>query len=64
MLTGNKLNLLFCTSLIILLSSCRQPLAAGGAIPRNYLLDREGRIIAIDLYDEELIKKLEELTMK
>jgi len=41
-----------------------KPLAAGGAIPRNYLLDREGRIIAIDLYDEELIKKLEELTVE
>lgn len=41
-----------------------KPLAAGGAIPRNYLLDREGRIIATDLYDEELIKKLEELTVE
>lgn len=39
-----------------------KPLAAAGNIPRNYLLDREGRIIAIDIYGEELIKKLEELT--
>lgn len=37
-------------------------LVAKGSIPRNYLLDREGRIIAIDIYGEALIKKLEELT--
>ena len=37
-------------------------LVADGSIPRNYLLDREGRIIAIDIYDDDLIKKLEELT--
>ena len=35
-----------------------------GTIPQNYLLDREGRIIAINIYGEELIKKLEELTKK
>ncbi len=34
------------------------------AIPQNYLLDREGKIIAINIYGEELIKKLEELTKK
>ena len=33
-------------------------------IPQNYLLDREGKIIAINIYGEELIKKLEELTKK
>lgn len=32
-----------------------------GTIPQNYLLDREGRIIAINIYGESLIKKLEEL---
>ena len=37
-------------------------LAAHGSIPQNYLLDRDGRIIAINLYGEELIKKLKELT--
>lgn len=31
-------------------------------IPQNYLLDRNGKIIAINIYGEELIKKLEELT--
>lgn len=31
-------------------------------IPQNYLLDTSGRIIAINIYGEELIKKLEELT--
>jgi len=40
------------------------PLIAKGSIPQNYLLDREGRIIAINIYGEELIKKLEELTKK
>lgn len=30
-------------------------------IPQNYLLDRDGKIIAINIYGEELIKKLEEL---
>lgn len=35
-----------------------------GTIPQNYLLDREGKIIAINIYGEELIKKLEELTKK
>ena len=39
-------------------------LIAKGTIPQNYLLDREGRIIAINIYGEELIKKLEELTKK
>ncbi len=39
-----------------------KPLVAKGSIPRNYLLDREGRIIAFDIYGEALIKKLEELT--
>lgn len=34
------------------------------AIPQNYLLDREGKIIAINIYGEELIKKLEVLTKK
>ena len=33
-------------------------------IPQNYLLDREGKIIAINIYGEELIKKLEEQTKK
>ncbi len=33
-------------------------------IPQNYLLDGEGRIIAINIYGEDLIKKLEELTKK
>ena len=31
-------------------------------IPQNYLLDTSGRIIAINIYGEELIKKLDELT--
>lgn len=31
-------------------------------IPQNYLLDTSGRIFAINIYGEELIKKLEELT--
>lgn len=35
-----------------------------GTIPQNYLLDRDGKIIAINIYGEELIKKLEELTKK
>lgn len=35
-----------------------------GTIPQNYLLDREGKVIAINIYGEELIKKLEELTKK
>ena len=33
-------------------------------IPQNYLLDGEGRIIAINIYGEDLIKKLEELIEK
>ena len=33
-------------------------------IPQNYLLDGEGRIIAINIYGEDLIRKLEELTKK
>ena len=33
-------------------------------IPQNYLLDGEGRIIAININGKELIKKLEELTKK
>lgn len=33
-------------------------------IPQNYLLDGEGRIIAINIYGEELIRKLEELIEK
>ena len=33
-------------------------------IPQNYLLDREGKIIAINIKGNELIKKLEELTNK
>ena len=33
-------------------------------IPQNYLLDHEGRIIAININGEELIKKLEELLRK
>ena len=33
-------------------------------IPQNYLLDRDGKIIAINIYGEELIKKLEELIKK
>ena len=32
------------------------------SIPQNYLLDREGKVIAINIYGEELVKKLEELT--
>ena len=39
-------------------------LIAKGTIPQNYLLDREGKIIAINIYGEELIKKLEEVTKK
>ena len=35
-----------------------------GTIPQNYLLDCEGKIIAINIYGEELIKKLEDLTKK
>ena len=31
-------------------------------IPQNYLLDRDGKIIAVNIYGEDLIKKLEELT--
>ena len=31
------------------------------SIPQNYLLDREGKVIAINIYGEELVKKLEEL---
>jgi lysozyme len=27
------------------------------SIPQNYLLDREGKVIAINIYDEELVKK-------
>lgn len=41
-----------------------KPLISKGTIPQNYLLDREGKIIAINIYGEELIKKLEELTKK
>ena len=32
-----------------------------GTIPQNYLLNKDGRIIAINIYGEELIKKLERL---
>ena len=39
-------------------------LIADGTIPQNYLLDREGKIIAINIYGEELFNKLEELTKK
>ncbi len=35
-----------------------------GTIPQNYLLNKDGRIIAINIYGEELINKLEELTKK
>lgn len=31
------------------------------SIPQNYLLDREGKVIAINIYGEELVKKLEKL---
>lgn len=31
------------------------------SIPQNYLLDREGKVIAINIYGEELVKKLDEL---
>lgn len=31
------------------------------SIPQNYLLDRNGKIIAINIHGEELVKKLEEL---
>lgn len=34
------------------------------SIPQNYLLDRDGKIIAINIYGEELIKKLKVLTKK
>lgn len=37
-------------------------LISKGTIPQNYLLDREGKVIAINIYGEELIKKLETLT--
>lgn len=33
-------------------------------IPRNYLLNREGKIIATDIYDEALIRKLERIIRK
>ena len=33
-------------------------------IPQNYLLDHDGKIIAINIKDKELIKKLEELIKK
>lgn len=39
-------------------------LLSKGTIPQNYLLDREGRIIAINIYGEDLIRKLEEWTKK
>ena len=39
-------------------------LISKGTIPQNYLLDGEGRIIAINIYGEDLIKKFEELIMK
>ena len=35
-----------------------------GTIPQNYLLNRDGKIIAININGEELNKKLEELTRK
>lgn len=35
-----------------------------GTVPQNYLLNKDGRIIAINIYGEELIKKLEKLTKK
>lgn len=37
-------------------------LISKGTIPQNYLLDCEGRIIAINIYGEFLINKLKELT--
>jgi thiol-disulfide isomerase/thioredoxin len=36
-------------------------LVAKGVIPQNYLLNRNGNIIAINIYGEQLIKKLETL---
>lgn len=33
-------------------------------IPRNYLLNREGKIIATDIYDEALISKLKRIIKK
>lgn len=39
-------------------------LISKGTIPQNYLLDGEGRIIAINIYGEDLIRKLEELIKK
>lgn len=35
-----------------------------GTIPQNYLLNKDGRIIAINIYGENLIKKLERLIAK
>lgn len=37
-------------------------LIAKGTIPQNYLLDRSGKIIAINVYDEDLEKILDEKT--
>ena len=31
------------------------------AIPQNFLLDKEGRIVAMNIKGEELLKKLEEV---
>ena len=39
-------------------------LISKGTIPQNYLLDGEGRIIAINIYGEDLIKKLGDLIKK
>lgn len=35
-----------------------------GAIPQNVLIDRDGKVISKNIYDEELINKLKELTKK
>lgn len=39
-------------------------LVVKGTIPQNYLLNKDGRIIAINIYGEELINKLERLVAK
>lgn len=36
-----------------------KPLLNKGTVPQNYLLNREGEIIAINIYGEDLIKKLD-----
>ena len=46
------------------LFSDMRKLIAKSTIPQNYLLNKDGRIIAINIYGENLIKKLERLVEK